>query len=107
LAQAAVYLALCPKSNALYKAYGEALKDVQEHGSLPVPLHLRNAPTELMKELGYGRDYKYAHDYEGAVVDQQHLPDELVGRRYYEPTDRGWERRLHAGGAAETEGGGA
>jgi len=107
LAQAAVYLALCPKSNALYKAYEEALKDVREYGSLPVPLHLRNAPTELMKELGYGRGYKYAHDFEGAVVDQQHLPDELVHRRYYEPTDRGWERRLHPGGTSETEAGGS
>jgi putative ATPase len=91
LAQCAVYLAQAPKSNAVYRAYGAALKDVQETRNEPVPLHLRNAPTGLMKRLGYGREYKYAHDFEQARVDQEHLPDNLAGRVYYEPTARGFE----------------
>jgi len=94
LAQAVTYLAAAPKSNALYTAYGEVKADVRRHGALPVPLHIRNAPTNLMKELGYGRGYKYAHDYEGHVVDQEHLPEELAGRRYYHPTDQGFEVRI-------------
>lgn len=94
LAEAAVYLACAPKSNRLYVAYEAARADAREHGSLPVPLHLRNAPTGLMKALGYGRGYKYAHDYEGGFVVQEHLPQKLRGRRYYEPTDRGYEARL-------------
>jgi len=92
LAQAATYLATAPKSNASYKAMLAAAADVKQHGPLPVPLHVRNAPTKLMKDLGYGRDYKYAHDYYGHVVAQQHLPDRLRDRRYYEPTDLGEER---------------
>lgn len=96
LAECAAYLAAAPKSNALYKAYGSAVSDVHEGRNDPVPVHLRNAPTRLMKELGYGEGYKYAHDFEGAKVEQQHLPDRLVGRVYYEPTDRGWEARLRS-----------
>ena len=92
LAQAVTYLATAPKSNASYKAMLAAAADVKQHGPLPVPLHLRNAPTKLMKDLGYGRDYKYAHDYDGHIVAQQHLPDRLKDRRYYEPTDIGEER---------------
>jgi putative ATPase len=92
LAQAATYLATAPKSNASYRAMLAAADDVKAHGALPVPLHLRNAPTPLMKGLGYGRDYKYAHDYEEHVVEQQHLPDALKNRRYYEPTEIGEER---------------
>ena len=94
LAQAATYLATAPKSNAAYKAMQAAAADVKAHGALPVPLHLRNAPTSLMRELGYGRDYKYAHDYEGHVVAQAHLPDALRERRYYEPSDEGDERAI-------------
>jgi putative ATPase len=91
LAQAVVYVCQAPKSNAVYSAYGAALKDVAETRNEPVPLHLRNAPTRLMKNLGYGRDYKYAHDYDNAQVDQEHFPPNLQGRRYYEPTGRGFE----------------
>jgi putative ATPase len=83
LAQAVTYLATAPKSNASYKAMLAAAEDVKKYGPLPVPLHLRNAPTKLMKGLGYGKGYPYAHDYEGAVVEQQHLPDKLKERRYY------------------------
>lgn len=88
LAQAATYLASAPKSNASYMAYKKAKADVEKEGYLPVPNHLRNAPTKLMKELGYGKDYKYAHDYEGHVVNQQHLPDKLKDRRYYKRPNR-------------------
>src|SRR5262247_305300 len=94
LAQAATYLATAPKSNASYKAMLAALEDVKQHGPLPVPLHLRNAPTKLMKGLGYGKGYQYAHNYEGAVIDQQHLPDELREKRYYVPSDSGYESRI-------------
>jgi putative ATPase len=94
LAQAVTYLASAPKSNASYKAMLAAAEDVKQHGPLPVPLHLRNAPTPLMKGLGYGRGYKYAHDYEGHVAAQQHLPDKLQDRRYYEPSDMGDERAI-------------
>jgi len=92
MAQAVTYLACAPKSNASYKAMLAAAEDVREHGALPVPLHLRNAPTPLMKHLGYGAGYKYAHDYEGHIVEQQRLPDQLKDRRYYEPSDQGEER---------------
>jgi putative ATPase len=85
LTQAAIYLALAPKSNSVLKAIHQARADVKEYGALPVPLHLRNAPTDLMKELGYGQDYKYAHDYEGNWVEQTYLPDALKGRHYYLP----------------------
>ncbi len=94
LAQAAVYLATAPKSNSLYAAYGRVQKDVRDTQALPVPLHLRNAPTRLMKELGYSRGYKYAHDYPGHYVEQEGLPENLRGRRYYQPSDQGYEREL-------------
>ncbi len=94
LAQLTVYLALAPKSNAVYAAYKAAQADVVETRNDPVPLHLRNAATALMKAEGYGRGYKYAHDHEGGVVAQQNLPQNLAGRRYYEPTDRGEEAEL-------------
>jgi putative ATPase len=91
LAQAVVYLCQAPKSNAVYKAYGAALKDVAETRNDPVPLHLRNAPTRLMKGMGYGKGYEYAHDLEAGRSDQDHLPPNLSGRIYYEPTERGFE----------------
>jgi putative ATPase len=94
LAQAVTYLASAPKSNAAYKAMLAAAADVAQRGALPVPLHLRNAPTPLMKDLGYGRGYKYAHDYEEHVVAQQHLPDDLRDRRYYEPSENGEEQAI-------------
>ena len=94
LAQAAVYLSLAPKSNALYTAFGSVREDVQKSEAEPVPLHLRNAPTGLMKNLGYGKDYQYAHDYEEKVTGMQCLPDNLAGRRWYHPTDQGFEARL-------------
>ncbi len=92
LAQAAVYLATAPKSNALYTGYGRVKHSIHETGYLPVPLHIRNAPTRLMKDLGYGKDYRYAHDYEDAYAPQDYLPDKLKGQVYYRPTDRGYER---------------
>jgi putative ATPase len=92
LAQAAVYLATAPKSNSIYKAYKEVKACIQNTGTLPVPLAVRNAPTGLMKELGYGKDYKYAHDYKNAYVPQQYLPDKLKGNRFYSPTGRGYEK---------------
>jgi putative ATPase len=91
LAQAAVYLALAPKSNAVYVAFDQAREDVRERPAEPVPLHIRNAPTRLMKDVGYGRGYQYAHDAPDARVDQEHLPEALRGREYYRPTDRGLE----------------
>src|SRR6267143_941670 len=94
LAQAALYLALAPKSNAVYVAYNEAKEDVSQRPAEPVPLHIRNAPTRLMKDVGYGAGYQYAHDAPGARVDQQDLPDSLRGRQYYRPTDRGLEAEL-------------
>jgi len=94
LAQAAVYLSLAPKSNALYTAYGEVKQDVQNTEADPVPLHLRNAPTGLMKNVGYGQGYKYAHDFDEKVTDMSCLPDNLAGRTYYKPTDQGFEQRL-------------
>ncbi len=94
LAHAAVYLSLAPKSNALLTGYGEVLEDVQKTEADPVPLHLRNAPTGLMKHLGYGKGYQYAHDAEDKVTDMQCLPDNLAGRAYYQPTDQGFEQRL-------------
>jgi putative ATPase len=91
LAQAAVYLATAPKSNAVYKAHRKATQDARRWGSLPVPMVVRNAPTRLMRELGYGRGYKYAHDRPDHIVAQQHLPDKLEGARYYEPGGAGYE----------------
>lgn len=94
LAQAAVYLALAPKSNALYRAYRAVQEDIAHTSNEPVPFHLRNATTALTKQVGYGHQYKYAHDYPHALVAQSHLPASLEGRRYYDPTDRGFEREL-------------
>ena len=94
LAQAVVYLALAPKSNAVYTAYGAAVQDVRKTVAEAVPLHLRNAPTKLMKSLDYGKEYQYAHDLEGRVADMECLPPSLAGRRYYQPTDQGRERQL-------------
>jgi putative ATPase len=94
LAQIAAYLATAPKSNAAYKAMLAAAKDVDEKGALPVPLHLRNAPTELMEKLGYGKGYKYAHDFPDHVVEQEHLPKELEGNKYYFPSDSGEEKQI-------------
>jgi len=96
LAQAAVYLALAPKSNAVYTAYGQVLEDVHKTEADPVPLHLRNAVTGLMKNVGYGEGYKYAHNFEEKVTDMTCLPDNLAGRTYYKPTDQGFEQRLRA-----------
>jgi putative ATPase len=96
LAQAAVYLALAPKSNAVYTAYGEVLEDVHKTEADPVPLHLRNAVTGLMKNVGYGQGYKYAHDHEDKLTDMTCLPDNLANRTYYKPTDQGFEQRLRA-----------
>jgi putative ATPase len=94
LAQAVVYLALAPKSNALYTAYSDVQQDVEQTAAEPVPLHLRNAPTGLMKGMGYGQGYKYAHDLEDKVADMQCLPDNLKGRAYYQPTNEGTEKRI-------------
>ncbi|GGH12763.1 replication-associated recombination protein A [Silvibacterium dinghuense] len=94
LAQAVVYLALAPKSNAVYTAYGEILDEIEHNRAEPVPLHLRNAPTGLMKTLGYGHGYKYAHDEAGKVADMECLPDRLRGRRWYHPTAEGREKLL-------------
>jgi putative ATPase len=94
LAQAVVYLALAPKSNALYTAYGEVQQDVERTAAESVPLHLRNAPTGLMKGLGYGQGYQYAHDVEGKIADMQCLPDNLRDRTYYHPTNEGVEKRI-------------
>ncbi len=96
LAQAVVYLALAPKSNAVYTAYGAVRADIEKTAAEPVPLHLRNAPTKLMKELDYGRDYQYAHDVEGKVAAMECLPASLAGRRYYIPTGEGREKLLGA-----------
>jgi putative ATPase len=94
IAQCAVYLATAPKSNAVYEGFGRAMEEVEQSGSLPPPLVIRNAPTGLMKGLGYGAGYRYAHAEEGRISDQQHVPDELVGRRFYEPTSEGFEAEI-------------
>ena len=94
LGQAAVYLALAPKSNAVYRAYGEIQNDLQSSMAEPVPLHIRNAATGLMKNLGYGKGYHYAHDHEDKVTDMTCLPESLAGRIYYHPTDQGFEARI-------------
>jgi putative ATPase len=92
LAQAAVYLATAPKSNALYAGYGKVKQTISQTGTLPVPLHIRNAPTRLMKDLDYGKDYRYAHDFADAYVPQEYLPEKLTGQVYYKPRDRGFEK---------------
>lgn len=94
LAQAAVYLCLAAKSNALYTAYGRVKREVARRPGLSIPMAIRNAPTELMKDAGYGEGYRYAHDEEGAVADLECLPDELAGTRFYHPTEYGWEARI-------------
>ncbi len=96
LAQAVVYLATAPKSNALYAAYQAVQRDVYNTMNEPVPLVIRNAETKLMKDLDYGKGYKYAHDYADAKVEQDHLPESLKGRKYYHPTDRGFEKEIKA-----------
>jgi putative ATPase len=94
LAQAAVYLATAPKSNALYTAYQKVQKDVRETENMPVPLHIRNPVTSLMKDIGYGKDYKYPHDYPDHFVEEEYLPENLRGRTYYHPTEQGFEREI-------------
>lgn len=94
LAEAAVYLATAPKSNALYSAFQGVQKDVRELENLPVPLHIRNAPTSLMEELGYGKGYKYPHDYPEHFVEEEYLPENLRGRIYYRPSEEGFEREI-------------
>jgi putative ATPase len=94
LSNVATYLAGAPKSNAAYTAISEAMDDVRRLPNLPVPLHLRNAPTALMKELNYGKEYKYAHDYDNNFVDQQNLPDQLKHKHYYVPTENGREKQI-------------
>jgi len=94
LAQAAVYLATAPKSNALYVAYQGVEKDIRELEAMPVPLHIRNAPTTLMKDLDYGKDYKYPHDYPEHFVEEEYLPDNLKRKTYYHPTDQGFEKEI-------------
>lgn len=94
LAQAVVHLSMSPKSNALYTAVGAIKKTIRDTGNLEVPLHIRNAPTKLMKDWGYGKGYQYAHDFEGAHVEQEHLPGTLSGRRFYQPTAHGLEAKI-------------
>ena len=94
LAQTATYLACAPKSNALYKGYKLTQEDIKRWGPLPVPLVIRNAPTTLMKNLDYGKGYKYAHNFKDGYIVQEHLPKELKGKRYYFPTDRGFEKEI-------------
>ncbi|HSP15919.1 MAG TPA: replication-associated recombination protein A [Thermoanaerobaculia bacterium] len=94
LAQLVTYLAAAPKSNAAYVGYGQAVTEVRQGDNPPVPLHIRNAPTRLMKDLGYGRGYQYAHDYEEQTTEMECLPESLRGRRFYEPKDAGFEREI-------------
>jgi putative ATPase len=94
LAQAAVYLATAPKSNAIYTAYQKVQKDIRELENRPVPLHIRNAPTQLMEDLGYGKDYKYPHDYPDHFVEEEYLPENIKGRTYYHPTEQGFEKEI-------------
>ena len=94
LAQAAVYLATAPKSNSIYTAYKKVKVDIKQSGALPVPLHIRNAPTGLMRDLGYAKGYKYAHEYPEAYTPQEYIPDKLKGRKYYHPRGRGYEKTI-------------
>jgi putative ATPase len=92
LAQAAVYLACAAKSNSIYTGYGKVKEIINKTGYLPVPLHIRNAPTKLMKELDYGKDYKYAHNYADSYTAQEYLPEKLKGQKFYQPTGSGYEK---------------
>ena len=94
LSEAAIVVATSPKSNASYLAINKAMQDVEQKRTGEVPMHLRNAPAKGMADLGYGVGYKYAHDYEGHIVDQQYLPDEMKGTIYYEPTSLGYETKI-------------
>ncbi len=94
LAQLVAYLSAAPKSNAAYIGYGEAVREVRQGDNPPVPLHIRNAPTKLMKDLGYGRDYQYAHDFEEQTAKMECLPEPLIGRRFYEPKEVGFEKEI-------------
>jgi putative ATPase len=94
MAQAVTYLATAPKSNASYMGIENAMAEVRKSGALPVPLHIRNAPTRLMKELGYHRDYRYAHDYEEGYVEQEYLPERLRGVKFYDPAGHGYEKSI-------------
>ena len=94
LAQAAIYLATAPKSNAVYAAYGAAAEAAEKDVAEPVPLHLRNAPTKLMKQLDYGKGYRYAHDEDEGVADMGCLPENLHDRQFYQPTERGFEKEI-------------
>jgi len=94
--EAAIYLALSPKSNSLYTTYQKIQDDINRYQSLPVPYHIRNAPTPLMKEIGYSIGYKYDHNFKDAITDQSYLPDRLLGKKYYEPKERGFEKELRA-----------
>jgi putative ATPase len=94
LAEAAVYLASAPKSNALYLAEKAVKREIEHSGPQPVPLHIRNAPTRLMKNLGYAKGYLYPHDYAGGWVEQQYLPDKIKSRVFYRPTERGFEKEI-------------
>ncbi|PIU55687.1 MAG: AAA family ATPase [Deltaproteobacteria bacterium CG07_land_8_20_14_0_80_38_7] len=95
LAQAATYLATAPKSNSSYMSYKNAKQDIEKHGTLPTPLHIRNAPTKLMKELGYGTNYQYPHDHDGNhIKDESYLPEKLKGKQYYLPTENGYEKNI-------------
>jgi putative ATPase len=96
LAEAAVYLSTAPKSNSLYKAYSKVEQEIKTSLNEPVPLHLRNPVTPLMKEMGYGKGYKYAHQYPEHFVKQQNLPDSLQGKRFYTPGDQGYEKQVKA-----------
>ena len=94
LSQVAIYLATSPKSNASYVAIDSAMEAAQNTAHLPVPLHLRNAPTKLMKQIGYGKDYKYAHGYEGSFAQQNFLPEELKGKKFFEPGKNAREEEI-------------
>ena len=95
IAQGVVYLACAAKSNALYRAYGEAMQDARESGSLEVPMHIRNAPTAMMKDMGYGKDYRYAHDEADAfAAGENYFPEGLEGKQYYHPVERGLEIKI-------------
>jgi putative ATPase len=94
LSEAAVYLATAPKSNALYLAEKAVKEEIERTGPRPVPMHIRNAPTALMKKLGYGRGYRYPHNYPGAWIEQEYLPEKVRNRVFYRPSDRGFEREI-------------